>query len=520
MNISEHLSEHAVLKENIRTAVITPNFNLKERDIVRLKNAKANAKVSGGNKPATHSDGTTYITAPFNSAYQIFNGNKSFSVSIWARSERQSLAYYLDILMGQCTDTGGGGRKWYFNYSGGGGTLHFHNGNNEIDSDAISVSLNVWHLCILTFNKDTQNYTFYFDGNQVGVRNNGQAGNGDCVTPLQIGYGEGGYTPPYFKGDRQEALIFNRELSSSEAAILWNTGVGVYGDVTQSPWNSGLVAAYHFMEGTGQLLDDYSTTANDANANGGTWVFDGKIIDPLAPSDSTAIVSALKYEDVATQDTAGKVTLSDKNTETVIEGKSINLNISGTSVLEISNSNVTFNQPLKGTLWKTSAGSQWIDADNRIIYGPANSQIDMTNQYTLDTAGAINWYFLVRQFYDSLNTSYFDYDTKQFVNNRTGEVMNWSSGVRINGFSNNILGQGDGYTIVESDDFVFINGGSVYLPDDAIAGKVYRVKNISTNQLRVISNTGSIDGEKSQIIGKDECMEVCYEGGTYNWYIT
>ena len=80
----------------------------------------------------------------------------------------------------------------------------------------------------------------------------------------------------YLNGQIDEVLIFNRSLSSSEVADLYNNGNGLYAETSIAPFNNGLVTGYHFDEGSGTTAYDITGRNNGTLVNGPTWV-DGKI---------------------------------------------------------------------------------------------------------------------------------------------------------------------------------------------------------------------------------------------------
>ncbi len=85
--------------------------------------------------------------------------------------------------------------------------------------------------------------------------------------PLYIG---GYYSPGYsFQGNIDEVGIWNQALDNGTISQLYDDGVGEYGLASQSPWNQNFIAGYHFDEGSGDSVYDYS-----GNGNTGTFPSD------------------------------------------------------------------------------------------------------------------------------------------------------------------------------------------------------------------------------------------------------
>ena len=105
--------------------------------------------------------------------------------------------------------------------------------------------------------------------------------NGVSKYVMNFGRSEAGVA--YFNGQIDEVLIFNRSLSAEEVSSLYNNGEGLYADTSFAPFNNGLVAGYHFDEGSGTTAYDI-TGKNNGTINGATWV-DGKISHNLTETN-------------------------------------------------------------------------------------------------------------------------------------------------------------------------------------------------------------------------------------------
>jgi len=74
------------------------------------------------------------------------------------------------------------------------------------------------------------------------------------------------FAPREFVGKIEEVRIYNRALTVDEVIVHYNGGLGLYGRP-----EDGLVAGYHFDEGTGIETADYSGNENHGTMVGATW---------------------------------------------------------------------------------------------------------------------------------------------------------------------------------------------------------------------------------------------------------
>jgi len=114
-----------------------------------------------------------------------------------------------------------------------------------------------------------------FDGSNGGkVYLNGELDGQDTGTiTLTTGYsrseiGQHNWGIERFDGLMDQLLIFNRAISEAEVLQLYNSGDGLYADVTVAPFNSGLVVGYNFDESSGSTLSDLTGTYNATLYNG------------------------------------------------------------------------------------------------------------------------------------------------------------------------------------------------------------------------------------------------------------
>jgi hypothetical protein len=97
------------------------------------------------------------------------------------------------------------------------------------------------------------------------------------TTQTTIGWEDYPSVARHFYGLIDEINIFSRVLSSSEISTLYNSGLGLYGDINTAPFNSGLVAGYHFDEGSGTSAIDFSGNNNTGTLTTDQFYSDGLV---------------------------------------------------------------------------------------------------------------------------------------------------------------------------------------------------------------------------------------------------
>jgi len=71
-----------------------------------------------------------------------------------------------------------------------------------------------------------------------------------------------------FKGSIDEALVFNRALSTTEIAALVTP---TKGNIALAPWNTGLTLGFHFSEATGTSVADFSGNGHTGTMSHEEW---------------------------------------------------------------------------------------------------------------------------------------------------------------------------------------------------------------------------------------------------------
>ena len=231
--------------------------------------------VTSGNSDAVNMNGSGYIEIPNSSPLAVSN----ITISFWIKPSSQPTSN--TVINKSFSSTIGG--SWLFSYdNSNGGQLRFIaiiGGVLKIVTSGVITS-GSWHHVVGTYDGST--VVMYLDGSSTGTPVSVSGTLDTSTNNIEIGrYSDlGGYN---FSGAMDELNIWNRALSSSDVTALYNSGAGVYGDTSASPYNSGFVAGYHFDEGSGTTIADFTTNANTGNfgGSGNTWV-NGLITNPNA----------------------------------------------------------------------------------------------------------------------------------------------------------------------------------------------------------------------------------------------
>jgi hypothetical protein len=135
-----------------------------------------------------------------------------------------------------------------------------------------------------------------------------------------------------------EVAIWNKELSQAEVDSLWNTGSGLCGNITTSPYNTNLVGAWHLDEGTGTTPQDFSGNAYHGSFVGSpTWAT-GKILLASLMGETTVWSS----RDGALAGEKGIQTFGDVAGRTVIDGLTTRFNLAGVEKIQLASTGLNF----------------------------------------------------------------------------------------------------------------------------------------------------------------------------------
>jgi hypothetical protein len=123
-------------------------------------------------------------------------------------------------------------------------------------SQPVSIHDNEWHQVLIT--RSSGQMTFYLDGKYAG------SGQDECNhydnNPIRIGM-DGDGNSWHFEGEISEVHLYRRALSQDEVAEEWNNGAGLMDAVS----GGGLIAGYHFDEGQGSVVKDFSGNHHDGS---------------------------------------------------------------------------------------------------------------------------------------------------------------------------------------------------------------------------------------------------------------
>lgn len=132
-----------------------------------------------------------------------------------------------------------------------------------------------WHFVVATYsgNSSATGIKVYIDGVQKDTTNTGGGSFGtrsilNNQTPRIGGNALGGS----FTGSIDEPLVFAKVLSGAEITALYNSGVGVRGDIANAPFTTSFRGGWHLDEASGTSAADFSGNSNTGTlTNGPTW---------------------------------------------------------------------------------------------------------------------------------------------------------------------------------------------------------------------------------------------------------
>ena len=250
-----------------------------------------------------------------------------WSVSVWLYRRGNSGANATIFELGSLT-AGTGFGVWCQNDQIG------YRTPNQYSPNVATVALNTWEHWVVTQTGTTIN--FYKNGNSTPVATVTGRTAPTAATAAAVGMRTEypGYT---FNGDIDELAVWGRTLSTSEISTLYGTGLGLYGDASVSPFNSGLIAGYHADEGTGLDIADFSGNSRTLTANAMYAWTAGKVSFPSTAYEYQLIKSVDGTSaGLGAINTFGDGTLA-QNSTTQIDGvQGINLQIQGTTKAIIS----------------------------------------------------------------------------------------------------------------------------------------------------------------------------------------
>ena len=219
--------------------------------------------------------------------------DKPFSFSVWAFMTDVSASNGPFVTKAEVIGGTSGETEYIFKHASG--TLqtfiYTSTGTNDrlrLDSNAAVLSDNTWHNIIFTYNglKDTPSMKFYVDGLTVAVT---QVENGDyqgmvrTTQPLLLGNTNN--EPPAagqaFEDQMADVVIFNKELTSTEALEVFGGTAGVAGSGRVKDMNkfsdiSSIISWWQMGDGDTSATDGIVDSIGSFN---GTLVNGAKIIN-------------------------------------------------------------------------------------------------------------------------------------------------------------------------------------------------------------------------------------------------
>ena len=139
-----------------------------------------------------------------------------------------------------------------------------------------------WYNVVLCWNTTTDTVQGYFDGTLA--FNDSQSYWPSALGDVQVGTG---WYSRNWLGSVDELMFFNRNLTTSEIAGLYNGGAGSYGPPSSASAN--LVAGYHFDGDT----SDFSGNGHNGTAQGTLTFVPGIVSNPAAIPTATFTTSSL-----------------------------------------------------------------------------------------------------------------------------------------------------------------------------------------------------------------------------------
>jgi hypothetical protein len=328
----------------------------------------------------TFDDGSTALAAPIplsgSDALQFdgSSGSVSIPVKLSNRSAWTFTAWVNEpdsgsqVLYSESNGTGNQAFIIYLADLGQAGELRIWD-NNQAGNNPNGFSLgskadfpfNQWVDVTITYADNTLSY--YRNGTPIGsVAATFQDSQG---TDFRLGSGYN--NSQFLDGFMDEVMFFDHAISGSDARTLYNGGTGVYGNAGIS----GLLAGYHFDEGSGTSVADFSGYGNNGTLHGGvTWVA-GKIATQATQetaSFTTAALAAGTHSITAVYSGDANYAGSTSETLTQVVTGATDVSLTASPSSSALGQNVT----LTATLPAAATGSVTFDDNGNYLAGPIN----------------------------------------------------------------------------------------------------------------------------------------------------
>jgi len=206
-----------------------------------------------------------YVAIPDTDQFAWGTGN--FAYSVWVKTSDTSSNYKGIINAYSVTSN-----NQHMQYQPSTDTLIFGWGGSSFQSETVNLNDGQWHHLVFQRTGST-NSEIYVDGFLIGTKNNNPSGN--IVQPVDLWIGAINIAGRYWLGEIDEVAIFNRALSATEIANIYEKQSPLYTgtftsdikDVGDSTYNS---IAWAPQRPTGKELPDNAvseTAYNTGNAN-------------------------------------------------------------------------------------------------------------------------------------------------------------------------------------------------------------------------------------------------------------
>jgi len=237
-----------------------------------------------------------YVSIPYNSLYNTGSGNFTFSFWYYPKDVGYQQAIFAsdtDLKWGVVYDMPAGQQK--FNIWAGSGS-----GWDILQSDSasgansgvgtITCPPNSWYHIV--FQKEGNFYRLYVNGTLDIERERVGYSIISRTEPFILGRWGASGDRMWNRGNIEEFDFWNRSLNSTEISQLYNSGAGLYANTSIAPFSNGLVAGYHFDEGSGTTAIDITGVNNGTLINSPTYVT-GKVKTPLVTFDSGVLTATV-----------------------------------------------------------------------------------------------------------------------------------------------------------------------------------------------------------------------------------
>jgi hypothetical protein len=216
------------------------------------------------------------------------------------------------------------------NNGGNAGAISWCNGDGGANSNKINITSNgvittgSWQHIFAV--KSGNNITIYVNNSQVYSGTTNRTAIASTNNSLRLGKnsGEGTYWTTGYNGLMDEVVLFNRAITSGERDAIYASGVGLYSNPANAPFNSGLVEGWHADEGTGNTLAGISGTHTLTGVS--TPTFGAGLVQIPA---STQLGTILQYQDGILAGEKGIAYIGDASSRTVIQGLTTRFNVAG-----------------------------------------------------------------------------------------------------------------------------------------------------------------------------------------------